>query len=581
MLALMLVVITWLAYANTLGSGFVGDDYLVIVNNWMIRSWDALSGFLSPHYITTDADLVYEGTRNIGSGEASYRPVVTLSYFLDRRWSGLDPFGYHLTGVLIHSANALLLYFLFIRFGCGALRAFAASAFFALHPVNAEAVNVISYREDLLAFFFAVAAYLLYRRETASERSSAANLLAIPLLYLLALLSKESAIVLPGLIAADEWSLRRGTGRRRGPDPRIWAGLFAATALYLALWFYFGGVRDMLFPSALDASTRWFTALKVFGIYAGWILCPVNVHILLPEPSFFVRSWLSWDALAGALFIAASALLYLEFRAKDRLAAFGLAWFAIALVPVSGLVPIRHMVAARFLYLPLAGAALAFSGAAAAFARAVGRRWGPAVRHRVMYGCFLGLLLFFSFFTIRRGVAFSENLRFWREASLYAPNNGVVRMVVAGNRLEAGDIDGAIRDFQAAIDAGTDASWGHHGLGICYYAKRDFAAAAAHFREAVRLNPSDLDARLRLGNALGESGDMDAAVSAFKEVLAADRESAPALNNLGVTYARMGRTEEAREVWTRLLKNRPDDESVRQNLKRISEIKRERAERSF
>ena len=133
----ILLILTIGVYSNTLKNGFVFDDYFIIIDNIFIKDWKNLSGLLSKDYFSR-------------SGEATYRPVVTLSYFVDYSLWGLKPYGYHLTNVLIHSVNAVLVFLFVLLLIKGRRAAFLAALLFAVHPVLTEAVNAISLREDLL-----------------------------------------------------------------------------------------------------------------------------------------------------------------------------------------------------------------------------------------------------------------------------------------------------------------------------------------------------------------------------------------------------------------------------------------------
>ena len=108
----LLIVITFVVYFGSLKNGFVWDDFLVVVKNGFIKSFKNLSRIFDKSYLTPPSQIRYLEVINIGSGESSYRPVVTLTYFIDYFLYKLNPWGYHLTNLLLHILNVLLLYFL-------------------------------------------------------------------------------------------------------------------------------------------------------------------------------------------------------------------------------------------------------------------------------------------------------------------------------------------------------------------------------------------------------------------------------------------------------------------------------------
>lgn len=159
----LILLISIAIYSNILKNGFVYDDEFTIVNNTLIKDFGNISKLWTKEYFTT-------------SGEMSYRPVVTFTYFLDYAIYGLKPWGYHLTNLLLHAINGVILYIfltLFIQpssyrspvtgaLVSGVLVPFVISLIFVTHPVLTEAVNAISFREDLLCFLFFISALILY-----------------------------------------------------------------------------------------------------------------------------------------------------------------------------------------------------------------------------------------------------------------------------------------------------------------------------------------------------------------------------------------------------------------------------------
>ncbi|HHT9113741.1 MAG TPA: tetratricopeptide repeat protein [Candidatus Wunengus sp. YC65] len=158
-----LIILSFAAYLNTLSNTFVFDDVYVISGNYFIRDWKNFWGLFTSKYFAA-------------SGELSYRPVVTLSYFVDYSLWHLNPLGYHLTNVVLHTLNSVLLFFLVQLMVKNTPVAFPASLFFICHPVLSEAVNAVSYREDLLAATFFIIAFLLYVKSPASNKFMYRNL---------------------------------------------------------------------------------------------------------------------------------------------------------------------------------------------------------------------------------------------------------------------------------------------------------------------------------------------------------------------------------------------------------------------
>src|SRR3989338_2023301 len=195
----LILLISIAIYSNTLKNGFVYDDEFTVVNNTLIKNFSNLSKLFTKEYFTTSAEM-------------SYRPVVTFTYFIDYALYGLKPWGYHLTNLILHAINGVILYiFLTLLITHHSSLITLISLLFITHPVLTEAVNAISFREDLLCFLFFILALIPYivHRSLLIAHCSKFKAFCFQLLslsfYLLALLSKEMAITFPLIIFLYEW----------------------------------------------------------------------------------------------------------------------------------------------------------------------------------------------------------------------------------------------------------------------------------------------------------------------------------------------------------------------------------------
>ena len=130
--AILLAVLVFLVYLPSLFFGFVWDDHFVVDQNDFIKSWKNIKLIFTKQYLTKADDMSLTGVKAIGSGESSYRPVVTLSYFLDYAIWKLRPFGYHLHNLVLHIFNTLLVYFFVFRLSADKKVAFLTGLLFAL-----------------------------------------------------------------------------------------------------------------------------------------------------------------------------------------------------------------------------------------------------------------------------------------------------------------------------------------------------------------------------------------------------------------------------------------------------------------
>jgi len=200
----MLVVVVFICYANSLGNDFVFDDVFLVPTYSRVRNLSQL--------VQTLLD--------------SYRPVRNISYAIDFLLWGLRPFGFHLTNVLIHAANAVMLFLLIRRFSEKLSTAAVAALIFAVHPIQTDSVSYVSGRRDVLFTLFYLAAFHAYLSYRAKE--SRTWFVLFLCFWGLSLMSKEMAVSLPLVIflwnVCDLWGevtgswLRRLFNRRNGPS---------------------------------------------------------------------------------------------------------------------------------------------------------------------------------------------------------------------------------------------------------------------------------------------------------------------------------------------------------------------------
>ena len=196
-----LAVITFL---NSLENAFVYDDVFTITNNYFIRDWGNFPALFTNDYFNN-------------SGEVTYRPVVTLSYFIDYSIWRLNPLGFHLANILLHTISTVLVYTLLSGIIKNSAVPFLTGILFAAHPILTEAINGISYREDLLAAVFFLSSILLFIQSAFRNPQSKIRNYLYPLSlfsYLLALCSKEMAITLPLFIFLYDIILTKNTNLR-------------------------------------------------------------------------------------------------------------------------------------------------------------------------------------------------------------------------------------------------------------------------------------------------------------------------------------------------------------------------------
>ncbi len=330
-----------LPFAPALFAPFFADDYLHVeaashLPESLLRGWvlpiDSAGAWWTPPGLSVEY----------------FRPLIVLSFAIDRFLYGLHPGGYHFTNLMMHAASTLLVWAIArIVLGAG-VRAWASAALFAVHPCHVQSVAWISGRTDVLASTLYAGAFLLYLQSRSPRRGSGGRLSLSMLLFALALLAKEMAITLPVVILADTLLRPDGKGGvRRFVPSALAAGL---AAVYLGLRFaVLGALHAPPFPFAYHVGSAGFIEHMVTAP----LLYLADLAIFVPpDPMVSVPFWhghpVAFAVLAAISLWAARDTVR---RISDRRVwLWGLVWTAVALLPVWTLTVGEH-----FLYLPSMG----------------------------------------------------------------------------------------------------------------------------------------------------------------------------------------------------------------------------------
>jgi protein O-mannosyl-transferase len=497
LLLLLLAGLTIGVYSVTLANGFVWDDDYIIVNNPATRTLSGISDLVfSP-------DVV----------KPYYRPLNRASYLLDYRLFGMNPMGFHAVNLLIHLGNVLLFFLLGQRLFNDHRPAFLAAVVFAVHPVNCEAVNFISGRNNLLSLFFVLAAFLLFLR--AKEGAGWSWLALSATAFFCGLLSKETSLVLIAFIALYSWYPPSGTGRGE------WRGKLAAllpylgcTALYLLLRHQ--ALGGMVGSSAITDGLpqRLLHNLYIIPRYLALILFPGDLTIFheLPKTGLSALPWLfpAW----GAILVT----LWLLLRKKSAVVLFGVLWAAFSYLPIANIVPIPSFpMAERYLYFPALGLWLIAGECAWRFS-------APGVRYEKVKRTVVGVIVI-----VLAGVTVTRSLDWKDDVSL----------------------------FKSAIRAAPLSPRGYYNLGCAYQTLGNLTAAQWEWELALRVDPGYADALAQMGTLAAVRGDLGLAERDYLAALRAKPKSPMVHYNLGMLYEEKGETDRALEQYELFLADVP------------------------
>ncbi len=522
---LFLIALTALVYGPFANNGFVWDDHLNIAGNPFVQSPSNLPKIFTREYLTAPSDLLYMRQRPIGAGEMSYRPVVTLTYFLDYALWGPNPFGFHLTGLLLHLLNVCLMFALARRLFSDDRLAFLAAAVFAVHPVQNEAVMVAAFREDLLVFSFGVGALLLFLRN---------RFLLSWLCYALAVLSKESAVMVPFLVFFYERYFR---GKERGAVIRRYGGFALVTLAYLIVWA--GPMarphEDMTGYPGGSFYTNILTMLKVFAGYIVWMIFPADVHPTLRDPGIFAKTLFSPGVILSLGLVAGCIFWALYYRRRRKVMSFGIFWFFTALLPVANFIPIHNIMAARYLYLPAAGFALCFAAGVnrvLAVVRDRTKSRGSLITTDGIKAAVLVVLVFYVIQTVSLGMVWSNELTFRRAMIRWYPHRPEAHESMGEAYLKIGLYDWALPYFEKVKEMKPDMFEAYSNTGFIYLYYHMVDPAIEEFRQAVTIEPRLAEVYNTYCSLLAIRGRKEKAEACYRHIIRENPWYLPARHNM-------------------------------------------------
>ncbi|MYF72536.1 MAG: tetratricopeptide repeat protein [Gemmatimonadetes bacterium] len=540
---------SFLVFANSLSNGLVYDDHFLIERNRLLREADVW-GILTTHYWAG-----YEGEANING---QYRPLTVLSFMLDGL-GGIWPFRFHLTNTILHVVNSLLAYLLCLNLGLkrGAI---LAALLFAVHPIHAEVVAGITFgRADLLAGLFSLTTLLLYIfwHNRGAEKYYGLALAG----FFLALLSKESAIVLLGLVIAVDLTLSHGNGIRNLLWQRSvrWAGFIGIFVLYLTMRKVAAGLgfsaenilalNNPLIDQPLDH--RLLTAAGLFWKYCILILFPIKLSVDYSYSAIpVITSILAPEATAGIILGIAGLLLWAgAFYKRWPCVFFALSLFFVPYSAVSQtLVLINAIFQERFLYIPVLGVFALFG---------LGFEHLEKQRKTVAIALAALILVAYSARTIIRNADWRDDLTLYQSAVTAYPESAKMQHALGDALSERGRISDAETAYRKALSI-RESALTYNNLGNIYAATGRFKGATTAYQKAVEIEPDYIEAYMNKGLAAMQAEQITDAHSAFERAAILDPTNAEIFYNLGVVREKLGRPAHATTAYARAIALRPN-----------------------
>ena len=551
-------------YWRTLFNPFSSyDDFSQIVNNPGLGTWHEVVYHLRTNVWFTD---------DFGPSAGSYyRPLYWTSLALDRKVWGLNAFGFHLTNLLLHWVNSVLLFTILRRMRIQFGIAVSTPLLWLALPINSEVVAWIAGRAYCLAGVFILLSVLSAQGFLETKRTVC--LASYALTASCALLSHEAGILVLPLTVLVVYVTTK-------PFSRLPVLLYVAAVVTASLYFglkHLTGGSDVYYesPTVLPFGAYFFK-------YVAWILVPVHMSIErssnAPADVLSIQLLVAWTGVVGML------IAVLSMRDRWPIAAAGVIWMAIAIAPFCGVVPIYQGMAERFLYFASAG--LALTVAAAAFRTANETRsivlgvvvvwalWGvwrlqsrlvdwsdPVLLYRSsLEGSPNSTKLLYNLGAVeeKRGDLADADLRY-RSVLLLAPNFEQAIAGLGNIRLRVNDPKHAADLYRKALSIKPDDAGAATNYAASLVELGDPEAAEREYQRAIAFSPSKDDAYCGLGVLLFQKGDLLGATTEFLKAQRVDPSDSTPYFDLGALYQRSGRSLAAAGQFEKALELKPGD----------------------
>ncbi|MDP2645030.1 MAG: tetratricopeptide repeat protein, partial [Desulfobacterales bacterium] len=591
LVCLVLVLVTLAVYWQVRDFSFVNyDDQIFVKDNNHVQRGVTWENILWAFSGATE----YSGY---------WAPLTWLSFLIDYEISGIAAGGYHLTNVLFHVANAMLL-FLFLKQSTGDhWRSGFVAALFALHPLQVESVAWVTERKDVLSTFFGMLVlmgYTAYAKNPARKKY-----IMVFLLFFCGLMAKPMLVTLPFVfLLLDYWPLSRfnfaaradsGCSGKRTPALSLIVEKIPFILILLPISVVtFIGQKQIGALETLDSypiRVRLANALVSYVRYIGKMLWPVDLAVIYPHPGMPP----GWQITGAVVLTGAISFLCIWLAKRKPWLAVGWFWYIGTLVPVIGVVQIGSVIMAdRYTYIPLIGlfiiivwgvaelmahrpyktiwlaasATIILSILMAVTSKQV-QHWKNSI---TLFEHTIGATANNFIAHINLGLALADKGRtddaigHYRQALRLKPDYVEALNNLANALADQGRTDEAIGNFRQALRLRPDYARAHYNLGYTLARRGQADDAIGHYREALRLKPDYVEAHYNLALKLADKGQTDEAIGHFRQALRLKPDSEEAHNNLANALARRGQADDAIGHYRQALRLKPDYVEALNNL---------------
>lgn len=544
LLGLFLLIAVLVAYGPALPAGFVWDDDVYVTNDTMLTKPDAL------RRIWFSFDSL-----------AGYFPLTLTTFYAERGLWALNPAGYHLVNILLHAANAILVWQLLKQLRVPG--AWLAGTIFALHPVQVESVAWITERKNVLMGFFFLLSLLAWRNFADEQSKHRWRFYTLALVfYILALCAKTTACTLPAGLILILWLRKIPTSGKRWAQVAPFVVIGIGMGLIAMSWErYHHDTQGKLFEIAwlqrglIASHAIWFYAAKIF-----W---PANLTVAYPRWTILPTH------LAAYLWVAVTAVsavfVWWLRRWTGRGVEAAVVFFVATLAPMLGLI-MHHFymysfVADHFQYLASLGLIALVAAGIEMGLRKI--HWGKRALRPVLYAT---VMITLGVLTWNQSEMYADAETLWQTTLRHNPDSLLAQANLGSIAFKDGQLEEASTHFQKILQKNPDCAGIHYNLGLCLFQAGRIDEAMAEYKKELDLYPDNAEAHNNLGQALAFKGQQKEAIAEYQRALALAPDLSVAQDNLGLALLKDQKVDEAIVQFKAAVQSDPSTPGVQNNL---------------
>jgi tetratricopeptide (TPR) repeat protein len=501
---------------------------------------------------------------------ANWHPLTWLSLMLDHHFYGSYAGGYHLTNLIFHIINTLLLYIVLVMMTGSEYRSAAVAALFALHPLHVESVAWVTERKDVLSTMFwmlTLWAYILY-----AKKPSIGRYLSVVVFFILGLMSKPMLVTLPFvLLLLDYWPLGRFKAGQNIPECNVHIGSQKASFLLMEkipLFLITAGSSLLTYIAQNSYKTvatfynvsLFHRILNAVNSYADYLRKIFWFHNLSPF-YLYPKNFEIWQMAGSLLLLVAVTLLTVYLLKKIPYLAVGWFWYLGTLVPVIGLIQVgSQAMADRYTYVPLIGIFIIMA-------------WGiPQALEGLRNGRIIAAAIASAFLIFIVPASYMQAAIWKNDFTLFGhvikinPRDVRAYQVIGHAMANNGEYDKALYYYSMALKYDPEYYPSYLNAGNVLQEMGKLKEAIDCYQKALTFDEKPAEAHYNLGIIFIETNHSDKAIFHFKQALAITPDDSDTHNNLGVALMKEGNIQEALGHFQDALRLNPQDESAKKNI---------------